>query len=76
MAKKNDLELITENLAALTAAVQTLNDVQLVLLHNVKNLELPEWEKLEDIEKDVGEKVTNCIKSVRKVYGQRQADKS
>lgn len=76
MTKKDNLELITENLAALTVAVQTLNDVQLVLLHNVKNLELPEWKTLEDIDKAVGDKVKDCVKSVRKVYGPRQADKS
>lgn len=69
-------ELLTQNVAALASAVQTLNDVQLVILHNLKDLEIPEWKSIEDIEKDVAAKVTECVKAIRRAYGPNETDKS
>lgn len=72
----SELDLLTQNLAALTAAVQTLNDVQLVMLHNMKDMKMPDWKSKSDVENDVSQKVIDCIKAVRKVYGQHETDKS
>lgn len=69
-----DLELLTQNVAALTMAIQTQNDVLLVLLHNL-DLKMPDWKEKTDIEKEVGPKIQACLEAVRKVYGRSKADK-
>lgn len=63
--------LLTQSVATLTAAVETMNDVLLVLVHNAKKqgLEIPEWDSVEAVEKDVSEEVRKCVNAIRKVYG-------
>lgn len=70
-----DLELLTQNVAALTMAIQTQNDVLLVLLHNL-DLKIPDWKEKTDIEKEVGPKIQACIEAMRRVYGRSKTDKS
>lgn len=69
-----EIELLTKNVAVLTLAIQTQNDVLLVLLHNL-DLKMPDWKKKTDIEKEVGPKIEACIEAMRKVYGRSEADK-
>lgn len=76
MTKKDNLELITENLAALTAAVETQNDVIICLLHKLDTKDVPEWKDKKELEEEMGPKLEACIKAVRKVYGQLKTDKS
>lgn len=70
-----EIELLTKNVAALTLAIQTQNDVLLVLLHNL-DLKMPDWKEKTDIEKEVGPKIEACIEAMRKVYGRSETDKS
>lgn len=72
-----DIELLTQNVAALTVAIQTQNDIILCLLHKFElNHDLPLWTTKEAMEKDVGPKVKACIESVRRLYGHPETDKS
>lgn len=73
--KVPEFEVIVDNLMALTAMVQSQNDVILVLLHNL-DINVPDWKTKEDIEKEVGPKVQKCIDLMRKIYGPSKADKS
>lgn len=68
-----DIELLTQNVAALTVAIQTQNDVLLVLLHNL-DLKIPDWKEKADVEKEVGPKIQACIEAMRKVYGRSETD--
>lgn len=72
-----ELEIITQTMAQLVSTVQTQNDIILVLLHNMKRLglEMPEWDSLEAINKDVSEPIKDCVKAVRKTYGPSETDK-
>lgn len=73
----SELDLLTQNLAALTAAVQTQNDVLLCLLHNFDLVhDTPMWVSKEALEEDVKPKVQACIEAVRNAYGQFKTDKS
>lgn len=76
MTKKNNLELITENLAALTVAVETQNDIILCLLHKLDVKDVPEWRGKKELEEEMEPKIKACIESVRSLYGQLEADKS
>lgn len=73
-----ELEIITQTMAQLVSTVQTQNDIILVLLHNMKRLglEMPEWDSLEAINKDISEPIRDCVKAVRKIYGPSKTDKS
>lgn len=70
-----ELELLTENVAILTHAVQTQNDVLLVLLDNL-DLKIPDWKSQLDVEKAVGPKIQECIEFIGKVYGRGKTNKS
>ena len=73
----NDIEILTETVAQLAAAVETQNAVILCLLHNFSlTHDLPLWLTKEGMEEDVGPKVEACIESVRRLYGHSEADKS
>lgn len=68
---------LVRSLEILASAVESLNAVQLVILHNMKDLKMPEWESFSDIENDVAGKVIECIDAVKKVTnGQHKTDKS
>lgn len=67
---------LVENINILTAAVQSLNYVQLVMLHNMKDLEIPYWNNLKEIEDDVADLVKKCAEAVRRVNGPSKTDKS
>lgn len=69
-----EIELLTQNVAALTVAIQTQNDVLLVLLHNL-DLKIPDWKEKTDVEKEVGPKIQACIEAMRKIYGRSETDK-
>ena len=71
-----DIEILTETVAVLTAAVQTLNDVVLVLASKLDETDIPHWETKEEIEQAVGEKVRACVNAVRRVDGHSKTDKS
>lgn len=72
-----DIELLTQNVAILTSAIQTQNDIILCLLHKFElNHDLPLWTTKEAMEEDVGPKVKACIESVRRLYGHSETDKS
>lgn len=70
-----DIELLTQNVAALTLAIQTQNDVLLVLLHNL-DLKIPDWKEKADVEKEIGPKIQACVEAMRKIYGRSETDKS
>ena len=74
--KATELEAMAQNIAMLATAVQTLNDVVLVLAKDIDVNKLPDWKTKEEIEKDVGPKIQKCIELVRKTYGPSEADKS
>lgn len=79
--EKKDREVTNEDLVRslemLASAVESLNAVQLVILHNMKELKMPEWESFKDIENDVAGKVIDCINTVKKAAnGQHETDKS
>lgn len=77
LGKPADIELLTETVAILTAAVQTQNEVILCLLHKFDlNQDLPSWTTKEKMEEEVGPKVQACIESVRRLYGHPETDKS
>lgn len=67
---------LVESINILTVAVQTLNDVQLVILHNMKDLEMPDWKSLKEIEDDVAGIVKKCAEVVRRANGPSKTDKS
>lgn len=69
-----EIELLTQNVAILTSAIQTQNDVLLVLLHNL-DLKIPDWKDKADIEKEVGPKIQECINLMRKIYGHGETNK-
>lgn len=70
------LDLLTRNVAALTVAIQTQNDVILCLLHKLNvDSDLPVWTTKEEVEKEVGPKVQACVEAVRKIYGRSETDK-
>lgn len=70
-----EVELLAQNVAALTMAIQTQNDVLLVLLHNL-DLKIPDWKTKTDVEKEVGPKIQKCMELIRGIYGPGEADKS
>lgn len=76
--KVTDVELLTRTVEQLTAAVQTQNDVILVLLHNMKRLglEMPDWSSPKDVSDDISEPIKECVKVIRKAYGPSETDKS
>ena len=70
-------EDLVRSLEMLASAIESLNAVQLVILHNMKELKMPEWKSFSDIENDVAGKVIECIDAVKKATnGQHEADKS
>ncbi len=72
-----DIELLTQNVAILTSAIQTQNDIILCLLHKFNmNQDLPFWLTKEGMEEEVGPKVKACVESVRGLYGHSETDKS
>ena len=79
--KEEDLDVdvaisaLTDTVAQLTVAMQTQNDILLVLLHNL-DLQTPDWKTIDDIEKEVGPKVQKCIDLMRKIHGPSETDKS
>lgn len=64
-------EDLVRSLEMLASAVESLNAVQLVILHNMKDLKMPEWKTFKDIENDVAGKVIECIDAVKKVKNGR-----
>ena len=70
------IDLLTRNVAALTVAIQTQNDVILCLLHKFNvDSDLPAWTAKEEVEKEMGPKIQACVEAVRKIYGHSEADK-
>lgn len=73
----NDIEILTETVAQLAAAINTQNDVLMCLLHKFDvEKDIPVWLTKEGLEEEVGPKVEACMKAVRKLYGHSEADKS
>lgn len=71
-----DIELLTQNVAILTSAIQTQNAVIMCLLHKLNiETDLPTWQNKEVFEKEMAEKVDACDKAIRKIYGHSEADK-
>lgn len=71
-----EAELLTQNVAALTVAVQTQNAVIMCLLHKLNiETDLPTWQNKETFEKEMAKKVDACDKAIRKIYGHPEADK-
>lgn len=71
-----EIELLTTNVTILSNAVETLNNILLVLLYNNKDLKIPEWNSKEDVEKELGAEIRKCVEAVRKTYGPGETDKS
>ena len=71
-----DIELLTQNVAALTMAIQTQNAVLMCLLHKFNpETDLPPWQDKEAFEKEMAAKVDACDKAIRKIYGRSETDK-
>lgn len=71
-----DIELLTQNVAALTVAIQTQNAVLMCLLHKFNpETDLPTWQNKEIFEKEMAKKVDACDKAIRKIYGRPETDK-
>lgn len=71
-----EVELLTQNVAALTIAVQTQNAVIMCLLHKLNiETDLPTFQDKESFEKEMTEKVDACDKAIRKIYGRSETDK-
>lgn len=72
-----EVELLTQNVAALTVAVQTQNAVIMCLLHKLNiETDLPTFQNKEAFEKEMAAKVDACDKAIRKIYGPSKTDKS
>lgn len=72
-----DIELLTQNVAALTVAIQTQNAVLMCLLQKFNpETDLPAWQDKETFEKEMAKKVDACDKAIRKIYGHSETDKS
>lgn len=74
-----NFRLLTENIAALTYTIQAQNAVILALLHNAKrdpNFDIPKWDNKEEVEKELGSTLDECIKKVNELYGLGKTDKS
>jgi len=72
-----EVELLTQNVAALTVAVQTQNAVIMCLLHKLNiETDLPAFQDKETFEKEMAAKVDACDKAIRKIYGPSKTDKS
>lgn len=75
--KAPELEIITENLAAITAMIQTQNDILLVLANKLNvETDMPDCKTKEEFEKSVGPKIQACINAIRGIYGPGETDKS
>lgn len=70
-----NIELLTETVAQLAVAMQTQNDILLVLLSQM-DVKDPGWKTAADVSKDVGNKVKQCVDIMRKTYGPSETDKS
>lgn len=71
-----ELELLTQNVAALTVVVQSLNVVTMCLLHKLNiETDLPTFQDKETFEKEVAAKADACDKAIRKIYGRSETDK-
>lgn len=72
-----EVELLTQNVAALTVAVQTQNAVIMCLLHKLNiETDLPTFQNKEAFEKEMAAKVDACDKAIRKIYERSETDKS
>lgn len=62
---------LTLTVAQLTHAVQVMNDVLLVLVHNAKKngIEIPEWKNKDDVEADIADTLQSCIDMMKEAYG-------
>lgn len=69
---------LTLSVAQLTHAVQIMNDVLLVLVHNAKKngIEIPEWRGKEDVEADVASTIQSCIDMMKEAYGRDKSNHS
>lgn len=72
------LKIMSQNIAILTYTVQQQNSVLLAMMGFLKKqgFEVPDWESIEELEKDVSGVVDACIKKVESLNGQRETDKS
>lgn len=71
-----EMEVLIENVAALTAIVQTQSDLLLVLVSKLNEADLPQWKTSAEAESDVAPKIEACIELVRKLYGPGKTNKS
>lgn len=72
----SELSLLTANVAMLTAAVKTINDVLLVVLAQADiNPELLQGKSKEDFEKEIRPKIDACEKVIREIYGRSETNK-
>lgn len=62
----SQLDILTNNMAAMLSMIQTLNDVVLVLLHNHPELEIPEWKDIEEVNAELSDTIKNCVAAIRK----------
>lgn len=73
------INILTQNVAALTFAIQSLNSVVLALLNDRVqggDFKVPEWKNKEEAEKAIGKVAEECIKKVNKAYGLGKTNKS
>lgn len=73
-----DVELLTQNVAALTLAVQSQNVAIMCLLNKLDpntDLDFSHLTK-EQFEKKMNEKIVACEKAIREVYGRSETNKS
>lgn len=73
-----DIELLTQNVAILTHAVQVQNEVIMCLLEKFDpDNDLPiYYNSKESFEREMNKKVEACVKAIRKIYGRSETDKN
>ena len=70
-----DIELLTQNVAALTVVIQTQNAIIMCLLNKLNiETDLPTWQDKGTFEKEMAKKVDACDKAIRKIYGHSETD--
>lgn len=62
-----EIDLLTETVGELTAALEGMNEALLVILYNL-DLKIPDWKDRLDIEQEVGPKIEACQEAVRRIY--------
>ena len=74
--EKLKIEDLADTVAMMSVALQTQNDVLIVLLDKLNINDLPDWKAEDDVTDAVGPKLQACINLMGKINGQRETDKS